>query len=362
VTTLRCNQNCKYCHANSRGEKEKGFDMDEETARKTVDFIFQSPSENINIEFQGGEPTLNYDIIKFVVNYAKEKNRSAGKNLGFSLVTNLVAVDDEMISFFLQEGVGICTSLDGHAAVHDKNRGEHAKVVSQIKKIMEHRHVNAMQLTTKDSLPYAKEIVDEYFNLGLRRVWIKPANSLGRAEINWNKVGITTAEFLDFWKQSLDHIVKKNKERVFSEHYTNILLRKFLTKECVNFTDLQSPCGAAIGQLAYNYDGSIYTCDEGRLYDIFRLGTVDDSYKSILTSKGTQGIVKASINDNPVCEKCAYKPFCGLCPVCAYAERGNILSKLPNRRCEMLIGMYDHIFDKLVNDKEYRDVFMKWVE
>ena len=138
-------------------------------------------------------------------------------------------------------------------------------------------------------------------------------------------------------------------------------MRKILTDESVNFTDLQSPCGAAIGQIAYNYDGNVYSCDEGRLFEIFKLGSVDDTYKEIVTSESSCAIVKSSINDNPYCEKCAYKPYCGLCPVCHYAKTGNIISKLPDERCKILMGMFDYIFEKLVSDEEYRKVFMEWV-
>jgi radical SAM protein with 4Fe4S-binding SPASM domain len=218
-----------------------------------------------------------------------------------------------------------------------------------------------MMLATRQSLPHFKAIVDEYFDLDLNRIWIKPVNRIGRALDNWDKIKVSPEEYLDFWKKALAYIVKKNDERLFLEYYTKIFLSKILTKECVNFTDLQSPCGAAIGQLAYSYDGSIYTCDEGRLYDIFRLGTVEDKYEDIAASPEACGIVRASINDNPVCEKCAYKPFCGLCPVCSYAERGNVISKLPDRRCEILIGMFDHLFEKILGDANYRQVFMRWL-
>ena len=68
VVTLRCNMKCIYCHASSRRENEFEFDMNKETARKTVDFIFQTPNDSITIEFQGGEPLLNWGIVKYIIN------------------------------------------------------------------------------------------------------------------------------------------------------------------------------------------------------------------------------------------------------------------------------------------------------
>ncbi len=362
VPTLRCNLKCIYCHAAARGVKEKGYDMDEETAKKTIDFIFQTPSQFITIEFQGGEPLLRFDLIKYMIEYAEEKNKTHKKDLNFSVVTNLCFMTDEIYGFFKKHVVGICTSLDGSKPVHNSNRAEYDKTVKWIRRIKKDYTINAMLLVTKASLPYYKEIVDEYFNLDLPRMWMKPVNPLGFAGKNWDRVGLDVETYLDFWKKALDRVVKKNRKKWFADNYVKVILQKILTKESVNFTDLQSPCGAVIGQLAYSYNGNIYTCDEGRLYDLFKLGTVDDNYKDIVMSPGTCAIVRSSINDNPVCEVCAYKPICGLCPVCSYAETGNIISKLPNRRCEILMGMYDHIFSKLVTDDEYRKVFFSWVE
>lgn len=71
VPTLRCNHHCVYCHSKAQPLDAKGYDMDEETAKKTVDFIFQTPSRAITIEFQGGEPLLKFDIVEFIVKYAK---------------------------------------------------------------------------------------------------------------------------------------------------------------------------------------------------------------------------------------------------------------------------------------------------
>ncbi len=67
IPTLRCNQSCIYCQADSRSCPEKGYDMDEKIARKVVDTIFESPSAAITIEFQGGEPLLNWETITYII-------------------------------------------------------------------------------------------------------------------------------------------------------------------------------------------------------------------------------------------------------------------------------------------------------
>jgi His-Xaa-Ser system radical SAM maturase HxsB len=337
--------------------------MSLETAKKTVDLIFQSPSKSIVIEFQGGEPLLKFDIIEYILDYAKEKNKSCQKNLTFRLVTNLTMMTDDIMEYFVKEEVGLCTSLDGPAIVHNKNRGEYEKVVSWVKKIKKEyapHNLNAMMLITKNSLPYHKEIIDEYLKLGFNTVWVKPANQLGYAAKNKEESICTADEFLNFWKKSLEYLLIVNKKVLLKEYFTTLLLKKIFQNKEIIYTDLQSPCGAAINQLAYNYDGNVYTCDEGRQYDTFKLGTVDNTYSEMLTSRDVFGVVMISMNDSLVCDRCVYKPYCGVCPACNYAETGNTLTKFPNRRCEIMKGMFDYVFEKLMTDNEYKKMFLNW--
>jgi sulfatase maturation enzyme AslB (radical SAM superfamily) len=92
VVTLRCNQRCSYCHASSQSEDSGAiYDMDKETAIKSVEIAFQSPSPAIKIEFQGGEPLLNFDIVKIIVEHAQRLNEIYNKELEFVICTNLVS-------------------------------------------------------------------------------------------------------------------------------------------------------------------------------------------------------------------------------------------------------------------------------
>ncbi|MFH0979238.1 MAG: His-Xaa-Ser system radical SAM maturase HxsB [Candidatus Woesearchaeota archaeon] len=361
VPTLRCNMQCIYCHARSKPIDTQGYDMDIDTAKKTVDFIFQSPSKAITIEFQGGEPLANFGTVKYLVQYAKKKNQKEKRDLRLSIVTNLVLMDEEKLKFLTKEKVNICTSLDGNQMVHDKNRQEYAQTVKWIKRIRENNNINAMTIITKHSLNYHKEIVDEYARLGLDTIWIKPVSKLGCAEEKWNEIGISAEEFLEFWKKAMERVLEINKKQTLKENSISIILKKILSKDCYNFADLESPCGAAIAQLAYNHDGSIYTCDEARLFEIFKLGTVEQKFKEVVASRGTEGIVRSSINDNPACEVCAYKPYCGVCPVSSFAETGNIITRLPNRRCAILKGQFDYVFEKILFDEEFKSATKPWI-
>ena len=120
VITLKCTNKCSYCQVSAEVDDAKGFDMSTEVARRVVDYIFKSPSPSIKIEFQGGEPTLNWTTLKETVLYAKKLNKKYRKHLDFVVCTNLVKVDTHQLMFFKEHGVHISTSLDGSRDLHDK--------------------------------------------------------------------------------------------------------------------------------------------------------------------------------------------------------------------------------------------------
>lgn len=394
VPTLRCNQKCVYCHSSVASYSQSDeYDMDEETYKKTVDFIFQSPSNTITIEFQGGDSMLNKGLFKNIVEYAKKKNNLHQKHLYFSLVSNSTLYDRDIIEFIDKNKISMCSSLDGPKELHNKNRcfecgfGEDAfpgpvednrrllisdfsdnhKAVTDTFEILDKEYgkrINFMMVTTRASLSEYKEIIDEYVRLGQKGIQLKYIHKLGFAENSWKTVGYSIDEFIDFWKKSMDYILELNKKGILlSERYVVILLKKIIRSEDPGFLDLRNPCGMIIGQLAYNYNGDIYSCDEGRNFEEFRLGNVKtDRYKDVLESDKSLNLINSSMLENYACTLCAYRPYCGTCPVINYAESGNIIPKLPlNSKCRFHMAMFDYVFDKLIFDEAARKIFFDWL-
>lgn len=387
ITTLRCNQSCRYCHASRTDMDRVDTDMSLATARKIVDLAFTGPSRTLNFEFQGGEPTVNFPAIEFVVDYAREKNRYEKKDLLFSLVTNMTAMDDAKMEFLIDRGVMVCTSLDGPAELHDHNRGwtgstsAHATVIHWIKRFNEAYvakghdpdlfHVDALMTTTRKSLAYGRAIVDEYVGLGIRSLHLRPLNPFGFAVNTWKQIGYTMEEFLTFYEDTLAYIVEKNRAGTFlQERQAAMFLTKMLTPDDPNYSDCRSPCGSGSASLAYSYDGTLYTDDEGRMAghmgdDFFKLGHVDTTtFPELLRHPTVRALAVASIQDAlPACADCVFKPSCGIQPLHNYKFEGDIFGQRPrSRKCREFYGQQALLYRLLDEDKDgsLTRIFRRW--
>lgn len=372
IPTLRCNGKCIYCHSAVKSSSEKKVDMTPETAKNVVDFAFQTPAKKLTIEFQGGEALLNFDILKLIVLEAKKKALITKKQVFFDLVSNLTEFNDTHLDWLISQNISISTSLDGPKEVHDKNRIlENGKptydIVSKKIDYLREKGINVgiLMVTTRASLNKWKEIIDEYVKKGAKVIQLKYISKLGFAKNKWEQQAYSVDEFIDFWKKSVEYIIQLNKQGIkIRERYVETILLKIFTKFDPNFVDFRSPCGLAIGQIAYDYNGDIYTCDEGRSNDLFKLGNVkENNYSDIATSEKTQQLIASSMNDNLLCDNCAYKPWCGTCVVLNHATEGSIIPKLPTNTHHLLFEMmFDYIFEKILFVEEDRKILLSWID
>ena len=376
--TNQCNQNCVYCQAKAPSSNLNGV-MSLETGRKAVEFAMQSPSESLTFELQGGEPLLNYELIKEMIRHSKELNEKYKKQIEYTIVSNLVSLTDEILAFLIENNVSICTSLDGCEVVHNHNRklrsggGTYQIVKEAIKKIRAAgAQVGAIETTTRFSLQYPEAIIDEYVNTSINGIFLRPLTPLGFAKAYWDQLGYSAEEFIEFYRRAFFHILELNKNGTyFPELHATYFLRKILRGDADNYMELRSPCGAGVGQMSYYYNGNVYTCDEGRMMgeagdDTFLLGNVyKDTYDETVGRKTCKATCAASVIETlPNCCDCAYHPYCGVCPVVAYSSGGDIFPRGPfDFRCKVYKGILDILFDIIQeNDPDNMHVLHSWIE
>ena len=385
VVTLRCNETCVYCHASRADLGATHTDMTKELAEKTVDQILRTTNSNVTIEFQGGEPLVNFPVVQHLIEYALEKNRTAQKRLEFTMVSNLSLMDEEKLAYLLKHKVQICTSIDGPEHLHDKQRklpglSAHRTAAHWIKRINEAYvemgldptlyHVEALLTTTAEALKFPREIVDTYVALGCRALFLRPVDPFGFAEKTGHRVEYPRAEYMRFYAAAVDYMLELNQKGVqILERFASIFLTKILGGEDPNFLDVRSPCGAGIGQVAYNYDGKVFTCDEGRMLhemgdSTFLIGEVGrTSYRDMMGHPTVRALAIASnLDAQPDCVNCAYQPYCGVCPVHNHKTQGTLFGRMrESTLCAVHKGIQDYLFGRIADgDAAVMETFRRW--
>ncbi|EDM81026.1 radical SAM domain protein [Plesiocystis pacifica SIR-1] len=385
VVTLRCNETCVYCHASRANMDAVHTDMTPEIARKAVDVALSSTNGFVTIEFQGGEPLVNFPVVKEIIEYATERNKEIKKRLEFTMVSNFALLTEEKLQYLLDNKVQLCTSIDGPEEVHNAQRklpqthNAYQAAARWIKRVNEAYiergldpslyHVEALLTTTKKTLDYHEEVVDTYVKLGCNTIFLRPIDPFGFAERARLRLEYPRSKYLEFYRKSVDYMIELNKQGVqILERYAAIFLTKILRGEDPNFLDNRNPAGAGIGQIAYSYDGNIYSCDEGRMLaatgdETFKIGTVDSAYRQVVGHETVRAMaIATNLDQQPDCVNCAYNPYCGTNAAYNYKAQGSIFGRMrDNNVCAVHKGIQDYLFEKLAeNDPETMQIFERW--
>lgn len=231
--------------------------------------------------------------------------------------------------------------------------------------------VQAIQTTTRHSLRYGTQIVDEYRKLGSDAIYLRPLTPLGFAAASREEIGYTAEEYLDYYRKVVDYLLSLEREDTpFKEITAGILLHRILFHEAVSHTEHRSPCGGAVGQMAVQYNGDVYTCDEARMLGAcgdtsFKIGTVDNSYAKLIASPVVHALCTAScIEGLPECRDCVYQPFCATCPVVTYSQEKDIFShQTESYHCKISKGIFDYLFSIIRNaNAKDMEILERWAE
>lgn len=383
VTTLRCNHTCKYCHAAVAPMSAEEFDMTEETAKKVVDAILHTSSNNIMIEFQWGESLVNFDVMKYIVEYARWRALYLKKDLIFYVVTNLTLMTEEKLKWLMDNDVSICTSLDWDKVSHNNNRIWKdwdsfdtvtywlKKVNDEHKKIWKHP-IWALLTTTKETIDNYKEIIDTYVWLGLPGIFLRTLNPYWFAGSNLDKLAYSYDEWFEFYKNSLDYIIDINeKGTYFEESLTMTFLKKIFKKEDPGFMDIRNPSWIWIWGVAYNYDWKIYASDESRMLwrmwdDTFLLSencdTGEEMYNNLALSDSLKTIVASSTLDwIPGLNDHVYKAYLGVDIIHNYQVTGSLYTPYAkDEKIKLYEKVLDHIF-MLLKDENKSAIIKSWI-
>ena len=378
VVTLRCEHSCPYCQVSRQSIDRARFDMSDETAMRAVEVALSAPAPAIKIEFQGGEPLLNFELVRKITEAVRARAPAHGKTVEFVIASNLALLTDEVLGFCREHEVLLSTSLDGPADLHNCNRprpgaNSHDLAVGGIRRAqtaLGRSRVSALMTTTEASLGRVEEIIDEYLRLDLDGIFLRPLSPYGFAIKTKQFSRYGGAEWLTFYRRGLRYIIEENKKgRPFPEFYAKLLLTRMLSDEPTGFIDLRSPAGIGLGALVYNYDGKVFASDEGRMLAemgdrTFELGDLrNDDYRSLILSQKLIDLVGGSLAQcAPQCNACAYEPLCGAEPVYHHATQGDPVGIKPlSDFCARQKSVLQLLLDILKEGGEDAAVLRGWV-
>jgi uncharacterized protein len=324
-----CNLKCSYCFAGD-GEYSGGTKlMPLGVAEKAVDLLLSKSGKkkNVEIDFFGGEPMLNFDVVKKTVEYARKEQKKYNKEVHFTITTNGTILDDDSLQFINENMDNVVLSIDGRKEVHDRLRvyadgsGSYDKVLPNIKKIADGRNGKSYFVRgtyTAANLDFHNDI-EHLAGLGFTDISIEPVTG-GDYELNDEQVRIAEKEYEFFSKRYAA-------QRDYTFYHFNLEL---YNSPCI-FKRLNA-CGAGFEYGAITPDGEIFACHRLAGIPEFKMGDVHEGIFDLNLASRMKTNNVTVIDD---CTQCWAKYFCsGGCPATAYFANGRI-DKPDNNACRL---------------------------
>ncbi len=370
VPTLRCDLACSYCQVSRVSERARGFDWDDEQLKRAQEFLAQLETDDIKIEFQGGEPLLRLDVLQAVTSFCE----THFSKTEIVICTNLQHLDEEALSFFEKDNVFISTSLDGSKLSHERHRTQDAtltkKFFANLELVLRRfgtEKVSALPTIDYSQPPDLEGLLRTYTSYGLRSIYLRPVNYQGFARKKFSFVQDDASGWNEIYDRFIDLIIEHNSDNRDSveEYYFSLCLQRILQAGLDSHVDLRNPNPIGIDYVVVDFDGKIYPSDEARM--MARVGQIDlsigDLEEGLDSTKIDAFNLSALNNFHEDCIHCTYQPFCGVDLTDDISRYGRIDRPKANTWfCKRHLAIFDKIFELLyADDKKVRYSLARWL-
>ncbi len=341
-----CNLACKYCFADEgeyHGKKRELMSL--EVGKKAIDFLIENSGNRVNLEvdFFGGEPLMNFDVVKEIVAYGRSKEKEANKNFRFTLTTNGVLLNDDVVEFCNKEISNVVLSLDGRQCVNDAMRptrngkGSYDIIVPKFQDFVSKRGDKSYYVRgtfTRNNLDFVEDF-KLMADLGFKEISIEPVVAPDDTDYAIREEDLETI-YKEYDKLALDIIERhKSGKPVTFFHY----MLDLQGGPCV-YKRL-SGCGSGTEYLAVTPTGELYPCHQFVGIDEFEMGNV---FEGIKKPEIVDDFKLCNVYAKDKCKDCFARFYCsGGCAANSYQFHGSILDaydigcKLQQKRVECAI-------------------------
>ncbi|MBQ8747348.1 MAG: thioether cross-link-forming SCIFF peptide maturase [Clostridia bacterium] len=321
-----CNLNCSYCFASQGKYHGERAIMSLETGKRAIDFLIENSGTHVNldIDFFGGEPLMNWDVVKAIVAYGREQEKIHGKNIRFTLTTNGVLLDDEVIEFCNKEMHNVVLSLDGRREVHDKFRkdfagnGSYDRIVPNFQRFVEKRGKKSYYVRgtyTHHNTDFLTDIL-HMADLGFTELSMEPVVCAPGDPCELTKEDLPI--LFDQYEKLAREMIRRNKEgRGFTFYHYMINLDG---GPCIY--KRVSGCGSGTEYMAVTPWGELFPCHQFVGDEKYSMG---DIWKGVTNTEMRDKFARCNAYSRPDCENCWAKLYCaGGCAANAYHATGDI--------------------------------------
>ncbi len=321
-----CNLNCSYCFASQGKYHGERAMMSYEVGKQALDFLVANSGtrHNLEVDFFGGEPLMNFQVVKDLVAYARSIEKEAGKNFRFTLTTNGVLIDDDVIDFANKECSNVVLSLDGRKEIHDRYRVDYAgngsweKIVPKFQQLVEARGGKGyyMRGTFTHANPDFLKDIEVMLDLGFNELSMEPV--VGPEDDPSTLTAEDMPIVMEQYEKLAELMLKRHREgRPFTFYHYMIDLKG---GPCVY--KRISGCGSGTEYMAVTPWGDLYPCHQFVGEEKFKLG---DIWNGVTNKACQDDFAACNVYTRPECADCWAKLYCsGGCAANAYHATGSV--------------------------------------
>ena len=331
-----CNLNCEYCFASQGRYSGERALMSFETGKRALDFLIEHSGtrRNLEVDFFGGEPLMNWQVVKDLVTYARSVEKEHGKNIRFTLTTNGMLINDDVIEFSNREMSNVVLSLDGRREIHDRYRvdlegkGSWDRIVPKFREFVRrrgNRNYYVRGTFTHANPDFLKDI-EAMLDLGFTELSMEPvvASRDDPSALDQEDISIVKEQYE---KLAFLMLEREEEGRPFTFYHYKIDLKD---GPCVY--KRISGCGSGTEYMAVTPWGDLYPCHQFVGDEKFRLG---DVWSGVTNTEMTDEFMSCNVYSRPECRECWARLYCsGGCAANAYHASGSVKGIYENG-CEL---------------------------